>query len=145
MTEPLFPADDKARKMLVVFDYITRYAPRAMREITKVAVANNVRYNPGRAPNDINWARDKSKDQLGSLFRHMLERRVEGKIFEPIDPAIAQVVGFDKVYVMAEAAWRACAALELDIEAWETAMAAQTPGPEAQGELSSPAHPANMV
>lgn len=131
----LFGDDDKVRKMLVVFDYICHYCPKAMREITKVAVANNVRYNPGRAPNDINWARDKSKDQLGSLFRHMLERRVDGKIFEPIDPEIAKVVGFDEVYVMAEAAWRALAQLELDIEAWETAQQAQTPAAPVEAPL----------
>lgn len=158
----LFGDDDKVRKMLVVFDYIARYCPKALREMTKVAVANNVRYNPGRAPNDINWARDKSKDQLGSLFRHMLERRVDGKIFEPIDPEIAKVVGYDRVYVLAEAAWRAVAALELDIEAWETAEKAQElecgcpshhehgPGgaagcPVCTPGVSSPAHPSNMV
>lgn len=124
----LFGEDDKVRKMLVVFDYITRYCPKAMREITKVAVANNVRYNPGRAPNDINWARDKSKDQLGSLFRHIMERRVDGKIFEPIDPEIAKVVGFSEVFVMAEASWRSLAQLELDIEAWEAAQAIQPQG-----------------
>ena len=63
----IFPADDKARKMLPVFAMITRYFPKAMREITKVCVANNVRYNPGHDPADINWARGKSPDQLGML------------------------------------------------------------------------------
>jgi hypothetical protein len=87
--------------------------------VTKVCVANNVRYNPDKEPADINWARGKSADQLGSLDRHITEREVDGKIFEPIDPAIAAKVGFDRIYVMAEAAWRALAQLELDIEAME--------------------------
>lgn len=115
----LFPVDDKARKMLPIFDYFTRYFPKAHREITKVCVANNVRYNPERAPNDINWARGKSPNQLGSGFRHMLESAVDGKVFEDVPPEIAAVVGFDKVYVLAENAWRALAALELEIEKQE--------------------------
>ena len=115
----LFPTGDQARKMLPVFSMITRYFPKAMREITKVCVANNVRYNPGRDPADINWARGKSPDQLGSAFRHMLERTVDDTVFEELPPELAAVVQFDRVYVLAEAAWRVCAALELDIERCE--------------------------
>lgn len=124
----LFTDNDKMRKSLVVFRYITRYCPKALREMTKVSVANNVRYNPGRDPTDINWARDKSRDQLGSLFRHIMEREVDGKIFEEIPPEIAAVVGFDKVYVLAEAAWRAVAALELEIETQESRQASVPTG-----------------
>ena len=115
----IFPADDQARKMLPVFSMISRYFPKAMREITKVCVANNVRYNPGRDPADINWARGKSPDQLGSAFRHMLERTVDDTMFEELPPELVAAVQFDRVYVLAEAAWRVCAALELDIERCE--------------------------
>lgn len=112
----LFPPDDRGRKNLPVFKMLVRYFPKAVREITKVCVVNNVRYNPERAPADINWARGKSPDQLGSAFRHMLEREVDGRVFEEVPAAVAEVTGFDKVYVLAEAAWRALAALELEIE-----------------------------
>lgn len=112
----IFPTDDKARKMLPVFSMITRYFPKAMREITRVCVANNVRYNPERDPTDINWARGKSPDHLGSAFRHMLERTVDGRIFESVDPLVQKATGINSVYVLAEAAWRICAALELEIE-----------------------------
>jgi hypothetical protein len=112
----LFPVDDKARKMLPVFKMLTGYFPKAMREITKVCVANNVRYNPDRDPADINWARDKSPDQLGSAFRHIFERQVDGKITEDTTEAVFKATGIDRVYVLAEAAWRVCAALELEIE-----------------------------
>lgn len=112
----IFPSDDKARKMLPVFSMITRYFPKAMREITKVCVANNVRYNPGRDPADINWARGKSPDQLGSAFRHMLERQVDNHVFEPVSAEVQEGTGITSVYVLAEAAWRLCAALELEIE-----------------------------
>lgn len=115
----LFPTDDKARKMLPVFHMLTRYFPKAMLEITKVCVANNVRYNPGRDPSDISWARGKSPDQLGSAFRHIFEREVDGKIFETVPIDVTVTTRIEKVYVLAEAAWRLLAALELEIERQE--------------------------
>jgi hypothetical protein len=115
----LFPEDDKARKMVPLFAYLTRYFPKAHREVTKVCVVNNVRYNPDRAPADINWARGKSPDQLGSAFRHMMEREVDGKVFETVPPDVAKLTGIERVYVLAEAMWRLGAALEQDIEAQE--------------------------
>lgn len=115
----LFPANDKERKALPIFDMISRYFPKAMREITRVCVANNVRYSPERAPTDICWNRGKSKDQFGSLFRHLLERRVDNHIFEPVSQEIAGIIGTPHVYVLAEAAWRALAALEEEIETQE--------------------------
>jgi hypothetical protein len=112
----LFPTDDKARKMLPVWKLITGYFPKALREMTKVSVVNNVRYNPDRDPADINWNRGLSRDQLGSSLRHMLESAVDGKVFEEVPEEIAKVTGIDRVYVLAENAWRACAQLELAIE-----------------------------
>jgi hypothetical protein len=112
----LFPDDDKARKNLPLFKYLTQYFPKAHREVTKVCVVNNVRYNPERAPADINWARGKSPDQLGSAFRHMAESAVDGKVFEDVPTDVAKLTGIDKVYVLAEAMWRLGAELELTIE-----------------------------
>ena len=117
----VLPKDDKQRKMLPIFRLVSRYFPKALREVTRVAVANNARYNPGKAPSDINWARGKSTDQMGSLFRHMLEFDVDGLIFEELPPEVQAACGpgFERVYVLAEAAWRALAALELCIEEQE--------------------------
>ena|SRR5271155_3451338 len=117
----LFPDNDKARKMLPIWKYLTRYFPKAHREVTKVCVVNNVRYNPDREPADINWARGKSPDQLGSAARHMLEAAVDGKVFETVPPEIAALTGIEKVYVLAEAMWRIGAELELTIEREEAA------------------------
>lgn len=113
------PDDDKVRKMTPLFAYLTRYFPKAHREVTKVCVVNNVRYNPDKAPNDIGWARGKSPDQLGSAFRHMMERQVDGKVFEAVPPEVAKLTGIERIYVLAEAMWRLGAQLELDIEAEE--------------------------
>lgn len=123
----LFPADDKLRKLLPVFAMVTGYFPKALREMTRVCVANNVRYNPERNPADINWARGKSPDQLGSAFRHIFERKVDGTVFES-EPSAADG---GKLYVLAEAAWRVCAALELEIEAEEAKARAAPPTPAA--------------
>jgi hypothetical protein len=112
----MFPDDDKVRKMLPIFKYLTEYFPKAHREVTKVCVVNNVRYNPDRSPADINWNRGKSPDQLGSAFRHMLESAVDGKVFEDVPEEVAKITGIGKVYVLAEAMWRLGAQLELAIE-----------------------------
>lgn len=116
----LFPVDDQARKMLPIFKMLTGYFPKAMREVTRVCVANNVRYNPDRDPADINWARGKSPDQLGSAFRHIFERAVDGKVFEEVSETVKSATGIERIYVLAEATWRLAAALELDIEAQES-------------------------
>jgi hypothetical protein len=112
----LFTTNDKLRKHLPVFKYITRYCPKALREMTAVSVVNNVRYNPDREPSDINWARDKSKDQLGSGLRHMMEHAVDCKVFEEVPLDIQEKTGITRIYILAENAWRAVAALELEIE-----------------------------
>ena len=142
----LYPENDKERKNTPVFKMRTRYFPKALREVTKVCVANNVRYNPDKEPADINWARGKSADQLGSLDRHITERAVDGKIFEDIDPAIAEKVCFDQIYVMAEAAWRALAQLELDIEATEAKAPEQSVlgSPEFRGAAMGLASPKSL-
>lgn len=132
----LLPPDDKLRKGLPLLKQIG-YFPKALREITKVSVVNNVRYNPDRAPADINWNRGKSTDQLGSLFRHLYESAFGGKVFEDVPTEIAEKTGITRIYVLAELAWRANAALELAIEAQEKLEAA-APKPD---ELQYPENP----
>lgn len=117
----VLPTNDTERKNLPLFKMITGYFPKALREVTRVCVANNVRYNPDRKPSDINWARGKSADQMGSLFRHVFEAAVDGTVYEHLPPEVQAACGegFDRVYILAEAAWRALAALELQIEEQE--------------------------
>ena len=111
----LLPENDKSRKGLPLLKQIG-YFPKALREITKVSVVNNVRYNPDRDPADINWARGKSTDQMGSAFRHIFEHEFGGVVFEAVPEAAMKATGIERVYVLAEAAWRIQAALELEIE-----------------------------
>jgi hypothetical protein len=116
----LFSNDDFARKMMPLWQYLTRYFPKAHREVAKVCLVNNVRYNPGRNPTDLNWARNKSTDQLGSAFRHMTESAVDGKVFEDVPSDVAKITGIHRIYVLAEAMWRIGAELELTIEREES-------------------------
>lgn len=133
----VLPQDDKQRKMLPILRMIVGYFPKALREVTRVCVANNVRYNPDRKPNDINWARGKSTQQMDSLFRHILEHEVDGLVFEELPPEVQAACGpgFERVYVLAEAAWRALAALELEIEAQEAKVPVGTLEPFPVNEL----------
>lgn len=117
---PMFPHEDKLRKMLPVFKQLTRYFPRAFREMTKVSVVNNVRYNPERDANDINWARGKSPHQMDSALKHMMEH-ADGKVFDEVDPKVAEVTGIPRIYILAQAMWRIGAELELLIEKTELA------------------------
>lgn len=144
----LIPEDNKLRKNLPIFTYITRYCSKALREMTKVSVVNNVRYNPDRAPADINWNRAQSQDQLGSGFRHMLEHAVDGKEFEFVSPEITAATGIDRIYILAENAWRQVAALELKIEEVEKREAEERdtiggsePGPRGWDHLGPPGVP----
>lgn len=119
------PEDDKARKGLPLFAFITGYFPKTIREMCKVSVVNNVRYNPDKSPTDINWNKSKSTDQLGSSLRHMLEMKIDGKVFEAVPADVAEKTGIDKVFVAAENAWRACAHAENVIDKWEQEQAAK--------------------
>ena len=141
----LFPTDDVARKMLPVWKMQTRYFPKALREITRVCVANNVRYNPDREPADINWARGKSTDQLGSAYRHMMEAAVDGLVFEAVSEAVTKATGITQVYVLAEASWRLLAALELQIEAVEASSRLTSDPPKpVEPSPAVPPHPVTV-
>lgn len=128
------PTDDKARKSLPLFQQLVRYFPKTLREMTKVSVVNNVRYNPDREPADINWNRGKSPDQFGSAFRHMLEHAVDGKIYDDVDPEIAKRTGIKRIYVLAQAVWRLSAACEEEIENRERAASKSEPPISEAGE-----------
>lgn len=115
----IFGADYAARKNIPVFNFLTRYFPKALVEVTKVCVAGNVQHNPELAPTDINWTRHKSADQLNTALRHMIDHATSG----PIDAEPPEVLAIidaagetGGTYHLAKAAWRILAELELTIE-----------------------------
>lgn len=103
------PTEDKARKALPIWTYLTDYFPDALLAEVGVAVAGNVQHNPGEP---LHWARDKSTDQMNTAFRHMW------------DHGRGTTKDTDGQYHLAKAIWRLKAELQLTIER-ERAQAAQ--------------------
>ena len=66
------PTDDKARKALPIFTYLTEYFPDATLAEVGVSVAGNEQHNPGQP---LHWARGKSTDQLNTAFRHLWDHK----------------------------------------------------------------------
>ena len=62
------PTDDKARKALPIFTYLTEYFPDATLAEVGVAVAGNEQHNPGQP---LHWARGKSMDHSDCIMRHL--------------------------------------------------------------------------
>jgi hypothetical protein len=96
------PVDDAARKALPIWTYQMEYFPDAFLAEVGVAVAGNNQHNPGQP---LHWAREKSKDQLNTAFRHMWDHGRGVK------------KDTDGQYHLAKAIWRLKAELQLTIEA----------------------------
>lgn len=95
------PTDDKARKAIPIFTYLTEYFPDATLAEVAVSVAGNEQHNPGQP---LHWAREKSKDQMNTAFRHMWDHKR------------GTVKDIDGQYHLAKAIWRLKAELQLQIE-----------------------------
>ncbi len=98
------PLEDKERKALPIFKWLTEYFPDAIVECVKLSVAGNIQHNPELKPEDITWAREKSTQQMDTAFRHMWDHKA-GIIWDK-----------DGCYHLAKAAWRILAELQLTIE-----------------------------
>jgi hypothetical protein len=95
------PTDDKARKALPIWSFLMEYFPDSFLAVVRVAVAGNDQHNPGQP---LHWAREKSKDQMNTAFRHMW------------DHGRGTVKDIDGQYHLAKAIWRLSAELQLQIE-----------------------------
>ena len=95
------PTEDKARKRLKLWTFLMEYFPDAFLATVEVAVAGNEQHNPGQP---LHWAREKSKDQMNTAFRHQWDygRGVKKDT--------------DGQWHLAKAIWRLSAQLQLDIE-----------------------------
>lgn len=108
----MLPTDDAARKALPIWDGVVMYFPKALAAIAAVSKAGNDQHHPGEP---LHWARGKSMDQFNTQMRHAM------------DHCMGARYDSDGQRHLAKAAWRALAALELDIEAEQTCQAATTP------------------
>lgn len=93
------PTDAAARKAVPVYSGCLRYFPRALAAVAELSRVANNQHNPGEP---LHWAREKSSDHHDALTRHLLE---------------AGAIDGDGQLHSTKVAWRALAALELELEA----------------------------
>jgi hypothetical protein len=93
------PTDAAARKAVPVYSGFLRYFPRAVAAVAELSRVSNEQHNPGEP---LHWSRDKSSDHHDCLARHLLQ---------------AGTMDSDGQRHSAKVAWRAMAALELELEA----------------------------
>lgn len=89
----------KKRKEQPLFSGCFAYFPDALIAIAEVSFLGNQWHNPGQP---LHWDRSKSMDQHDALLRHLMG---------------AGTIDTDGVRHSAKVAWRALAALQLEIEA----------------------------
>lgn len=95
------PEGDKERKEINLYDFMFQYFPDAWYAVAMVAVIGNLQHNPGQP---MHWAREKSKDQMNSGFRHLFDYGKGTKLDVDGRPHLAKTI------------WRFMAQLQLDIE-----------------------------
>ena len=95
----VLPTNPTDRKQTPIYSGVLRYFPKALAEVARVSYAGNEQHNPGQP---LHWAREKSTDQHDCIVRHLLE---------------AGTLDTDGQRHSAKVAWRALAALELELEA----------------------------
>ena len=101
-TSPL-PTDAKERKDLPLWTYMFNYFPLAWLAEVRVAVAGDKQHkNEGKT---IQWAREKSADQLNTAYRHLFDYGMGNKYDADGEPHLAKAI------------WRLKAQLQLDEEA----------------------------
>jgi hypothetical protein len=93
------PTDAKARKALPIITGVLDYFPDAIAEVAELSRIGNDQHNPGQP---LHWSKHKSSDHVDCLGRHLLDRGTRDT---------------DKVRHSTKVAWRALAALQIEIEA----------------------------
>ena len=88
-TQGPLPADSAERKTYPLYRGLFRYFPRALAAVAHLSYVSNEKHNPGEP---LHWSKEKSSDHADCLLRHALEG------------------------AWVEAAWRALAQLETELE-----------------------------
>ncbi|HEY0860691.1 MAG TPA: dATP/dGTP diphosphohydrolase domain-containing protein [Pseudoxanthomonas sp.] len=95
----MLPSDPKARKRIPLATGLLDYFPDALADVAGLSLVANEQHNQGEP---LHWSRHKSNDHDDCLMRHFMERGT---------------VDSDGIRHRAKVAWRALAALQLEIEA----------------------------
>lgn len=93
------PTDAQERKSAPIYSGVLQYFPDAIVAVAQLSKRGNDQHNPGQP---LHWAREKSADHHDCLLRHVME---------------AGTIDADGVRHSAKVAWRALAALQLELEA----------------------------
>lgn len=93
------PTDAQERKSAPIYSGVLQYFPDAIVAVAQLSKKGNDQHNPGQP---LHWAREKSADHHDCLLRHVME---------------AGTIDTDGVRHSAKVAWRALAALQLELEA----------------------------
>ena len=102
------PEDSAERKQYPIVTGVLDYFPDAIAEVAHVSWLGSEKHNPGEL---LHWARAKSMDQEDCIGRHTIERGG----FEVVYDQDGNVIG--RMRHSASRAWRALAALQLELEA----------------------------
>jgi hypothetical protein len=92
------PSDAKTRKNIPIYSGVLQYFPDAIAAVTECSKKGNDQHNPGQP---LHWAREKSTDHHDCLIRHAMQ---------------AGTVDDDGILHSAKVAWRALAALQVELE-----------------------------
>lgn len=103
------PTDDKTRKGLLLFQGLLKYFPHALAAVAENSRIANEQHNPGEP---VHWAKEKSREELDSLLRHVTDMAVDPNHRDP-----------DGIRAAVKAAWRALANLERQFDAGENIFA----------------------
>jgi hypothetical protein len=96
-------SESQIRKETPVWSGVLQYFPDAIQAVARVSFKGDAKHNgPNDGARKIQWARGKSMDQEDCVVRHMMTP-------DEIDPDTGETH-------LAHAAWRALAALQLQIE-----------------------------
>lgn len=93
------PTDAQGRKSSPIYSGVLKYFPDAIAAVAQLSKIGNDQHNPGEP---LHWAREKSADHHDCLIRHAMD---------------AGTIDTDGVRHSAKVAWRALAALQLELEA----------------------------
>lgn len=96
------PLDPKVRKGIPLATGVLDYFPDALVAVAELSRIGNDQHNPGQP---LHWSKDKSTDHDDCILRHLIDRGKRDT---------------DNVRHRTKVAWRALAALQIEIETEET-------------------------
>lgn len=92
------PTNAATRKAIPIFSGLVKYFPHAIAAVAQLSRVGNDQHNPGLP---LQWAKEKSSDEMDALLRHATDAAIEETHRDP-----------DGVLAAVKLAWRALANLE---------------------------------